>query len=142
MRQRRDSAESVNVVTPAGRSGRFTLDATAVRASFRRARDSGVARDDTVCLFTAPGRHVDQRFKLKTETINLDALLKVVAVADSGGRAKHLIQQGSVSVNGTVVTQRGKKIRRGDVVTVASEPPARIIVEGAPPGADPAPTGT
>jgi len=66
---------------------------------------------------------------LTTEFIKLDALLKVAGVADSGGQAKHVIQEGLVSVNGEPATQRGKKIRPGDVVEVAADPGARIVVQ-------------
>jgi ribosome-associated protein len=48
--------------------------------------------------------------------IRLDALLKFAAVAQTGGEAKLLIQNGEISVNGEVCVQRGKKIRPGDVV--------------------------
>ena len=67
--------------------------------------------------------------QLHTETIKLDALLKVAGVADSGGQAKQWIREGLVRVNGEVATQRGKKIRPGDVVEAALDPPVRIAVE-------------
>ena len=72
---------------------------------------------------------METTIKLTTEFIKLDALLKVAGVADSGGQAKHLIRGGLVSVNGELATQRGKKIRRGDLVEVASDPKARIVVQ-------------
>ena len=56
------------------------------------------------------------RFKVEGEYIKLDQLLKAVNIADSGGQAKHLIVTGLVRVNGSVVTERGKKIRPGDQV--------------------------
>ena len=34
----------------------------------------------------------------------------------TGGEAKVLIQEGTVTVNGEVCTQRGKKLRQGDRV--------------------------
>jgi len=55
---------------------------------------------------------------IDTEFIRLDALLKYAAVVQTGGEAKLLILDGLVSVNGTVNTQRGKKIRPGDIVAV------------------------
>ena len=59
--------------------------------------------------------------KIKTEFIKLDALLKFAGLADTGGEAKLLIQNGQVSVNGEVCTMRGKKIRAGDRVSVDGE---------------------
>lgn len=63
---------------------------------------------------------------IHTEFIRLDALMKLSGCADTGGQAKAGIQEGEVLVNGEVCTQRGKKIRPGDVVTVAD---ADITVE-------------
>ncbi len=48
--------------------------------------------------------------------IRLDALLKLCDIAQTGGHAKILIQDGLVSVNGEVCEQRGKKIKAGDTV--------------------------
>ena len=58
------------------------------------------------------------QFTLSEDFIKLDALLKATGKASSGGQAKQLIQSGAVSVNGAVEKQRGKKIRRGDIVDV------------------------
>ncbi len=59
--------------------------------------------------------------KIQTEFIRLDALLKLANVVQSGGQAKWIIQDGNVSVNGEVCTQRGKKIRVGDTVIVGEK---------------------
>ncbi len=59
--------------------------------------------------------------KIQTEFIRLDALLKLTGVADTGGQAKHMIQDGTVSVNGEICTQRGKKIRPCDTVTIGDQ---------------------
>ena len=56
--------------------------------------------------------------QIKTEYIKLDSLLKFAGLTDTGGFATELIQHGSVTVNGEVCTMRGKKIRRGDEVSV------------------------
>lgn len=56
--------------------------------------------------------------QIKTEYIKLDSLLKFAGLTDTGEFAKELIQHGSVTVNGEVCTMRGKKIRRGDEVSV------------------------
>jgi len=68
--------------------------------------------------------------KLEGEFIKLDALLKVAGVADTGGYAKIMIKDEIVKLNGEVVTQRGRKIRSGDVVTVMTDPIATISVLG------------
>lgn len=40
--------------------------------------------------------------------------MKFSGLCNSGGRAKFLIQNGEVKLNGEVCTMRGKKIRPGD----------------------------
>lgn len=56
--------------------------------------------------------------KITTEFIKLDSLLKFSGLADTGGDAKLMIQDGEVLVNGEVCTMRGKKIRVGDKVSI------------------------
>ncbi len=56
------------------------------------------------------------KISISTEFIRLDALLKLANFVGSGGQAKLVIQSGQVMVNNEVCTQRGKKIRVGDVV--------------------------
>ncbi len=55
---------------------------------------------------------------LRTENIELGALLKWARVVSSGGEAKRAIQEGRVRVNGKVERRRGRKIRAGDRVDV------------------------
>ena len=49
-----------------------------------------------------------------TEFIKLEALLKLVNVAGSGGMAKNMILNEEAKVNGEICTMRGKKLRSGD----------------------------
>ncbi|MFQ5654383.1 MAG: RNA-binding S4 domain-containing protein [Planctomycetota bacterium] len=58
--------------------------------------------------------------------IKLDQFLKWKGLAESGGRAKVLIQGGEVSVNGEVETRRARRLRPGDVVAVGGE---SVVVE-------------
>ena len=53
---------------------------------------------------------------ITTEYIKLQDLLKLAGVVYTGGEAKVLIQEGAVTVNGAVCTQRGKKLCPGDTV--------------------------
>lgn len=62
--------------------------------------------------------HAQEIVEISTEFIKLDAFLKFAAAVESGGEAKALIQDGAVAVNGEVCTQRGKKLRDGDVVVL------------------------
>ncbi len=52
------------------------------------------------------------------EFIPLNALLKMVNIAESGGQANMLITDGEVQVNGEVETAKRKKMRAGAVVTI------------------------
>lgn len=65
--------------------------------------------------------NIPEIIDITTEFIRLDALLKFAAAVESGGEAKLLIQDAQVKVNGEICTQRGKKIREGDTVSVNSE---------------------
>ena len=55
-------------------------------------------------------------FELRGEYITLDALLKVTGLAPSGGRAKMLIAEGEVLVDGAVELRKTCKIRAGQRV--------------------------
>ncbi len=68
----------------------------------------------------------ENKIKITTEFIKLDALLKFAALVETGGEAKQLIQDGEVLVNGEVCTMRGKKIRPGDKVELDGQ---EVIVE-------------
>lgn len=54
-------------------------------------------------------------------TIKLDQFLKFAGIAETGGQAKLLIQEGAVSVNGEVEHRRGRKLVDGDQVEVDGE---------------------
>lgn len=53
---------------------------------------------------------------IDTPFIKLDSLLKLCDIAQTGGHAKILIQDGLIEVNGEICEQRGKKIKPGDSV--------------------------
>lgn len=61
------------------------------------------------------------RFQLDKEFIELHALLKLLAIASSGGAAKALIATGRVSVDGAIETRKACKIRGNQVVRVDAE---------------------
>lgn len=55
---------------------------------------------------------------INTDTIQLDQFLKWAGAVDSGGQAKQIIAAGKVTVNGTMVIERRKKLHPGDTVAV------------------------
>ena len=54
-------------------------------------------------------------------TIRLDQFLQLGQIVASGGQAKHLIQNGQVTVNGEVETRRRRQLQPGDQVAVGDE---------------------
>ncbi len=58
---------------------------------------------------------------IRDETIRLGQALKLAGLADSGGDARALLEDGGVTVNGEPETRRGRTLRRGDVVAAAGE---------------------
>ena len=59
--------------------------------------------------------------QLHGKYITLVQALKVMGVAGTGGHAKHLVRDGTVTVNGVVETQPGRKLHPGDRVGLADE---------------------
>ncbi|MGE5467531.1 MAG: RNA-binding S4 domain-containing protein [Ignavibacteria bacterium] len=60
-------------------------------------------------------------FRLDKEFVELHVLLKLLALAPSGGAAKAMIAAGQVSVDGVTETRKACKIRSNQVVRVAGE---------------------
>lgn len=50
--------------------------------------------------------------------ITLQQFLKHQGIAATGGEAKMMIQNGEVKVNGETETRRGKKLYKGDEVSI------------------------
>ncbi len=59
----------------------------------------------------------DQPVIIRAEPIELCQLLKFSGLTDSGGTAKQAISEGLVQLNGSVETQKRKKVMAGDRVT-------------------------
>ncbi len=68
-------------------------------------------------------------FKLTGEYIELNNLLKLAGLADSGGRGKAMVAQGIVKVNGSVENRKTAKIRSGQTVECEG---TSIIVSASP----------
>ncbi|HEX5804566.1 MAG TPA: RNA-binding S4 domain-containing protein [Azospira sp.] len=60
-------------------------------------------------------------FTLDREFVELHVLLKLLAIASSGGAAKALIADGQVTVDGAVETRKARKLRGGEVVRLGDE---------------------
>lgn len=66
-----------------------------------------------------------QEFHLTSEYIELVKLLKIVGVAETGGHAKILVDEGEVLLNGNPEFRKKAKLRAGDEVEVMGE---KIII--------------
>lgn len=56
--------------------------------------------------------------EITTEFITMDKLLKFSGVADTGGQAFLMVEDGVVRLNGQRVTEKRKKVHPGDVVNI------------------------
>jgi len=55
---------------------------------------------------------------VRGDSIRLGQALKLSGLAESGGEARALLAEGTVTVNGAVETRRGHHLRDGDVVAL------------------------
>ena len=62
-----------------------------------------------------------EKIQINTEIIKLDAFLKWAGIASLGSEAKIYVQDGLVKVNNEICTQRGKKLKVGDIVSFEGE---------------------
>ena len=69
------------------------------------------------------------RFELDREHVELNQLLKLVGLCDSGGAGKAIVASGAVAVDGVVELRKTCKIRVGQSVTLGDH---RIEVFAAP----------
>ncbi len=59
--------------------------------------------------------------EINQEPIELYKLLKFEGLVESGARAKTVIADGAVRLNGAIETQKRKKVMAGDVVEFAEQ---------------------
>ena len=61
------------------------------------------------------------KFKLENECIELNKLLKVTGLCDTGGMAKIAIDKGYVKVDGMTEIRKARKIRKGQRIDFEGE---------------------
>ena len=59
-----------------------------------------------------------ENIAITTDFITMDKLLKFSGVADTGGQAFLMVEDGIVKLNGKLVTEKRKKVFPGDVVNI------------------------
>ncbi len=57
-----------------------------------------------------------RQFQLNDEHVRLCDLLKLAGIAESGGRGKHMVADGEVTVDGQPESRKTAKIRAGQTV--------------------------
>lgn len=57
-------------------------------------------------------------FDLTAEFVELNQLMKLVGLVDSGGAGKNMVASGAVSVDGKQELRKTAKIRSGQTVTI------------------------
>ena len=62
-----------------------------------------------------------REFQLNSEYIELIKLLKLLHIAQTGGHAKIMVEEGEVYVHGKPEFRKRAKLRSGDQVEVAGE---------------------
>lgn len=62
-----------------------------------------------------------QTIQITRVPTELFKILKFEGIADNGGEAKSMIEQGQVLLNGVIETQKRKKIVSGDLIEVNQE---------------------
>lgn len=67
-----------------------------------------------------------REFKLTTEYIELVKLLKLLQIAQTGGHAKIIVENGEVVRNGEQEFRKRAKLRAGDVIEVLDE---KIVIK-------------
>lgn len=69
-------------------------------------------------------------FDLDRDHVELNQLLKLVGLADSGGQGKALVASGEVTVDGEVELRKTAKIRAGQVVRFGDAEIRVVGIEG------------
>ncbi len=62
-----------------------------------------------------------EKIEITTDYIKLDQFLKLCGAVQTGGQAKEMILEGIVKVNGVTAFERGKKIRKDDIVEIEDD---------------------
>lgn len=66
---------------------------------------------------------------IHTDYIQLDQLLKYANILTTGGQIKELLAEELITLNGTIVTEKRKKIYPNDVVSIEDEISITVVKE-------------
>ncbi len=71
----------------------------------------------------------NEQIAITTEYISLDKLLKFAGIADTGGQAFMMVEDGIISLNGVQVQEKRRKIYPGDVVNIDNQLELTVVRE-------------
>lgn len=70
-----------------------------------------------------------ETISIHTNYIQLDQLLKYANILTTGGQIKELLAEELITLNGTIVTEKRKKIYPNDVVSIGDEISITVVKE-------------
>lgn len=70
-----------------------------------------------------------ETISIHTNYIQLDQLLKYANILATGGQIKELLAEELITLNGTIVTEKRKKIYPNDVVSIGDEISITVVKE-------------
>lgn len=68
-----------------------------------------------------------EQIKISTEYIAVDQLLKFAGIVENGGCAHNLVINGKIKLNGNTISEKRRKIRPGDIVTIDEQVTLEVI---------------
>ena len=70
-----------------------------------------------------------ETISIHTDYIQLDQLLKYANILTTGGQIKELLAEELITLNGTIVTEKRKKIYPNDVVSIGDKISITVVKE-------------
>ena len=70
-----------------------------------------------------------ETISIHTDYIQLDQLLKYANILATGGQVKELLAEELITLNGTIVTEKRKKIYPNDVVSIGDKVSITVVKE-------------
>ena len=70
-----------------------------------------------------------ETISIHTDYIQLDQLLKYANILSTGGQIKELLAEELITLNGTIITEKRKKIYPNDVVSIGDEISITVVKE-------------
>ena len=70
-----------------------------------------------------------ETISIHTDYIQLDQLLKYANILATGGQIKELLAEELITLNGTIVTEKRKKIYPNDVVSIGDKISITVVKE-------------